>query len=63
MEDNVQAKAPRKRTPKAVDKPAPWVKPELPSLTELKLEAQQEVKRPRTHAEILASFHITGDVS
>ena len=30
---------------------------------ELELDAQQQPKRPRTHAEILASFHITGDVS
>lgn len=66
--DNQPAKAPRKRTPKAVEKPPAWVEPELetteenlPTLSDLKLDAQQQVERPRTHAEILAGFIITGD--
>ena len=59
MEDNVKAKAPRKRTPTAVEKPPAWVEPELettkenmPSLAELKLDAQQQVEHPRTYKEI-----------
>ena len=48
MEDNVKAKAPRKRTPTAVDKP----ETELPSLTELDLEAQQQIEPPAGYREI-----------
>ena len=69
MEDNVKAKAPRKRTPKADETPPAWVEPELeatkanmPSLAELKLDAQQQIEHPRTAKEGRHNFIITGDM-